>query len=535
MPPDLQDTVAVGERLYHFHGGLHLRHHKKISCEQPVTRPPLPERLVLPLRQHAGLAAEAVVEAGQQVLKGQLLARARGALGLPLHAPTSGTIEALRPHRVPSASALPEPCVMLLSDGQDQWGDRHVLEAWQQASPAALVEHLHNMGVAGLGGAAFPTHVKLGAGLRQAPLQALILNGAECEPYISCDEMLMRERADEIITGGLILQRGVSARQLLIAIEDQMGAVARILRKALKKRGLEQAVEVVKVTTIYPEGGERQLIQVLTGREVPADGLPTDLGLLVQNVGTAAAAKRAVEDGEPLIERYVTVTGPGVRQPANFNALLGTPMAELVAAAGGYTDGAARLIMGGPVMGIALPSDALPVVKASNCILVLDQAAMAGGKAVMPCINCGECVRVCPAQLLPQTLYQHIRAADYERVENLALADCIECGCCDLVCPSHIPLVDYFRHGKGELARQAMERRQSDWARQRYDARQARLARLQAEREAQRQAKRAALDNQRDKQAEISAAIERVKTRRQEQTPAAPGPTASESDDEPAN
>ncbi|HUO83276.1 MAG TPA: electron transport complex subunit RsxC [Gammaproteobacteria bacterium] len=470
-------------RVWKFPGGLRLPPHKSASTAEPVATAEPPAVAVLPLSQHAGAASVPIVAAGRRVLAGEPVARANDGISAPLHAPTSGTILAIEDRQVPRPGGPVEPCVILEADGRDQrYEGYEPVDDPQALAPAEIRRLVHEAGIVGLGGAVFPAAVKLEAGDRQ-PLDTLILNGAECEPYISCDDMLMRERAAHVVHGAQIMLHALSARCCLVAVEHDKPEAIAALKAAVRESG-DDRFEVVSVTTAYPAGGERQLIQVLSGREVPAGGLPPDIGYMTQNVGTAAAVSDRFRHGRPLISRVVTVAGGGVASPRNFDARLGTPFAALIAAAGGYTDEAARLVMGGPMMGFALPDDALPVVKATNCIWVAGAADLRRTDDEMPCIRCAECARVCPAVLLPQQLYWYTRARDFEKVVDYAVFDCIECGCCDLVCPSHIPLVSYFRYAKNEIRGRDVQRERAARAQRRHAERNRRLAQRDAEQQA---------------------------------------------------
>jgi electron transport complex protein RnfC len=504
----------AGARLHHFHGGLRLRHNKKISCEQPVEPVPLPTRFYVPLLQHSGREAEPTVRDGQRVRKGETIGCFQHPGSGCVHAPTSGTVSAVIRHPISHPSGADGLCVVIRPDGLDEWTDLDPLDDWQQAEPAELRRRIREAGIVGLGGAVFPTGYKVDQASERG-IHTLILNGAECEPYISCDEMLMREQPDSIVLGARILQRAVGATRTVIAIEDQMGAVHESLARALREAfaDAEPDIDVVRVTTIYPEGGEKQLVQVLTGLEIPSGGRPADLGLLCQNVATATAVARAVTEGKPLVERIVTVTGNGVRRPRNLLVPIGTPIAQLIDHCGGYADGAARLVLGGPMMGYPLASDANPVIKAANCILVLTDDDLRPPQPEMPCIRCGECARVCPAVLLPQELNWTVRNALWNEAADAGLADCIECGCCDFVCPSHIPLVEWFRFGKSELRRRVDEQRRADAARLRFEARQARLDRAESERRSRLREKKRALASDSEKKERVAAAVARAQRR----------------------
>jgi len=504
---------ATKRRLWEFHGGLHLPDHKHESSGAPLRPAALPARLVLPLQQHIGAPAQLLVKTGDRVRKGQLLAQAQGQVSASLHAPTSGTVVAIEERVVPHPSGLSAPCLVLESDGRDAWAELPPpLADWAERDPAELRERVRWAGVVGMGGAAFPSSVKLDPGAERA-IHTLVINGAECEPYITCDDRLMRERAERVIAGALIIRHAVGARRVLVGIEDNKPDAAAAMRRAA---AIDDRVEVVVVPTKYPSGGEKQLVRVLTGVEVPSHGIPAQIGIVCHNVGTAAAIADAVLDGRPLISRIVTVTGAGVRRPGNLEALIGTPARELIAQAGGYAPGARKLILGGPMMGFTLPGDEVPVTKATNCLLVPTAAESPDPGPALPCIRCGRCAEVCPVELLPQQLYWWARAKDLDRAQDYDLFDCIECGCCAHVCPSHIPLVQYYRYAKTEAWAKGEEKRRADQARRRHEARVARLERQEAERKAKLRRKKEELEAPSadggidPKKAAIQAAIERA-------------------------
>ncbi|HHH39232.1 MAG TPA: electron transport complex subunit RsxC [Sedimenticola sp.] len=481
---------ATPRRLHRFHGGLHLPDNKAQSNGRPVERAALPKRLVLPLQQHIGKPAHPVVETGDRVLKGQLVARAQGLISVPIHAPSSGTVVEIGDHTVPHPSGLPAPCIVIETDGREEWADLPApMSDFAQRDPEALRQRIREAGIVGLGGAAFPTSVKLDP---PQPIHTLVINGAECEPYITCDDLLMREQAARIVAGIAILRHLTGAGECLIGIEDNKPEAIQAMTRAVADRGLE-GTEVVTIPTLYPSGGEKQLIRILTGREVPSGNIPASIGIVCNNVGTAAAVADAVLEGKPLISRYLTLTGEGVAEPRNLEVLIGTPAADLIAQAGGYREPVARLIMGGPMMGFTLHDDGVPVVKASNCLLAASPAEAPDPGPALPCIRCGQCAAVCPVSLLPQQLYWYARARDLEKTQAYDLFDCIECGCCSHVCPSHIPLVQYYRYAKNESWAQEQEKRKAEQARKRHEARMARLARKEAEKKARLKKKKAAL------------------------------------------
>src|SRR5690554_5359 len=473
-------------KVFAFHGGIHPPENKKQSTRTPIRKAPLPKLLYLPLQQHIGIAASPVVSVGDRVLKGQLIAEPVGRISASLHAPTSGIVRSIGPHPVPHASGLESDCITLEADGQDEWIEHQGLEDYTRMERSALIEHIRQCGIAGMGGAGFPTDVKLHLGDDHI-VNTLIINAAECEPYITADDMLMRERAADILSGIRIISHLLRPSHIMIGIEDNKPQAIHALEEVLK--GCDLNIDIRVVPTKYPSGGERQLIQLLTGLEVPSGHIPADIGIVCQNVGTAAAIHRAVHFGEPLISRIVTVTGDAVAKPQNFEALIGTPFADLLEAANLYEDRLFRLVMGGPMMGVTVAHDQIPVIKTTNCIIAASNEEMPPAPPEQPCIRCNMCEQVCPVTLLPQQLYWFSKGREFDKARNHNLFDCIECGACAYVCPSSIPLVQYYRFAKSEIRTEEAEQRKADHARQRFEARQARLEREQAEKEARRKAR----------------------------------------------
>lgn len=470
------------------HGGLRLEAHNERSTAAPLRRASAPPVLVLPLDQHAGAPARPIVMPGERVRCGQPIAEPGARLSAWLHAPASGEVLSIEPRPAPHRLGAPTLSIVIENDGREERFEPPPANAFEQCAPDDLLALLERGGVVGLGGAAFPLSAKLDSARGVQPL-TLLLNGAECEPYISCDEMLMRERADDVVLGARVLLHGLNAAECVIALEEGSTSAAAALRAAIASAH-DERIKLVEVANLYPAGGERQLIAAVFGCEVPFDGLPADIGLLCHNVASAAAAAQWVRDGRPLISRIVTIAGDGVREACNLEALIGAPLAALIAECGGYTERAARLIMGGSMMGQPLPHDDLPLVKATNCLLVASARDLQPRDRELPCIRCGACAEVCPARLLPQQLHWFARSADLDALTKHGLLDCIECGCCDYVCPSQIPLVERFRATKPLLQRRARERGDADAARQRFAARTERLARLEAEQRAALAAKR---------------------------------------------
>ncbi len=470
---------------------LRIEPRKSAPMRLPVATAPAPAQAVLSLDQGWGCVAEAVVRPGDRVLRGTLVAVPLDETDAFLHSPIAGRVLEVASLPVAQRAGL-GTCIVIENDGSEQW-DPGVAppDDFSQQSPDELIERLRSAGIVGLGGAAFPTATKLDAARRSDAVQ-LVLNGAECEPWICCDDALMRERAADVILGARAICHATGASRCTIAIEDDKPEALEALRSAAASAGAPEA-EFVVLPTLYPSGAEQTLLAAVTGVEVPRGRLPADVGLLCQNVGTAAAIARYLRTGEPLTSRILTVTGSGISQPRNLEARIGTPIATLVEACGGYVGEPQRLIAGGGMTGRAVGSDAVPITKGINCVVVATAEDLYPSEPELPCIRCGDCAAVCPARLLPQQLHRAVLAGDRELLTRHGLLDCIECGCCDYVCPSRIQLTERFHAAKLEERLRHAEQQLADAARRRHELRENRLARdAAAEHEAFERARRQA-------------------------------------------
>ena len=480
---NLTSLLKTAKEIFPFHGGVHPPENKTQSSQLPIGQLSLPEKLVLPLRQHVGNIPKIKVSIGEHVLKGQLIAEAEGSVSAAIHAPTSGTISAIADATIPHPSGLPDRCITITPDGKDAWIELKPQD-WQKADRKNLVASLRLSGIVGLGGATFPTHIKLRADGKSG-VHTLIINAAECEPYITCDDRLMRERADEIVRGIAIAQFMLGAERVIIGIEDNKPEATKAMQAAVA--GIK--MQVIVVPTLYPSGDARRLVHLVLGTEIPHDKRSTEVGLQVFNVATVLALYRYFEFGQPSISRIVSMTG-NVQQPQNFEVLFGTPLPHLVAAAGGAKADTSHYIMGGPMMGFALPDENVPITKAANCIIAASPNLFEPAPPAMPCIRCARCADACPVNLQPQELYWFAKADNFEKANDYKLFDCIECGACSYVCPSSIPLVQYYRYAKSEIIAADKAKEAADLARERNDFRLARIEREKLER-AQKHAERA--------------------------------------------
>ena len=471
-------------------GGVHPPENKHQSLTLPIGTLPIPEKLLIPLSQHIGTGAKPCVELGATVLKGQKIAEAAGPVSVPMHAPTSGTITAIEHRPIAHSSGMLAPCIEITSDGRDQWQPHQGIGDYQHASASTLLAAIAEAGIAGMGGAGFPSAVKLNPG-RERPIHTLIVNATECEPYITADDSAIRERAAEIIEGiGILSQILGHPENIMIGIEDNKPEAIAALEPLIKDSG----ISLVSFPTKYPSGGEKQLIYILTGKEIPSGGLPADIGMVCVNIGTTYAIKRAIVDGEPLISRVTTMTGEACGINRNYETLIGTMVSHMLEHSQFDEQRCSRLVMGGPMMGFSLTSAEVPIVKTTNCILAPSYEEIPDDEPAQPCIRCGLCAEACPVSLLPQQLFWYSQAQDHERLEAHNLFDCIECGACSYVCPSHIPLVQHYRHSKGEIQKARAEKVKSDHARQRFEFHQQRMEQAERDKEAKRAARREAAE-----------------------------------------
>ncbi|MBN6364084.1 electron transport complex subunit RsxC [Providencia rettgeri] len=494
------------DNIWDFKGGIHPPEMKLQSSQTPMRIASVPNELIIPLQQHLGPEGELIVQVGDSVLKGQPLTKGLGRT-VPVHASTSGVITAIEPMVTAHPSGLKELCVRIAADGHDTWCTLSPEPNYVQLTRAELLQKIEQAGIAGLGGAGFPTASKLAGG--QDAIKTLIINAAECEPYITADDRLMQEHAQEVIEGCRVLQHLLTPDQVLIGIEDNKPEAIQALKDAVTSQDKQIFIRVIP--TKYPSGGAKQLTKILTGKEVPSGARSSQIGVLMQNVGTVVAIKRAVVDGQPLIERVVTVTGEAISKPGNFWARLGTPVKHLLQQSGFNPGPEQMVIMGGPLMGFTLPDLNVPVVKICNCLLVPTMEEMGPKALEEACIRCGLCVDACPAGLLPQQLYWFSKGDEHEKAQKHNLFDCIECGACAYVCPSNIPLVQYYRQEKAEIREIAQEERRAAEAKLRFEAKQLRMERDKQARE-ERHKKAAVQVDSADKDA-VNAALARVKAK----------------------
>lgn len=504
-------------KLWDFPGGIHPIENKSQSNSKPIRTLNLPRFFYVPVVQHSGWPGELLVKAGDLVLKGQPLTKGENYRQLPVHSPTSGRVIGIEPYISTHASGLPEMTIIIETDGKDEWVERQPIEDFLSLTSDQIIQKVYQCGIAGLGGAVFPTATKLSLADKRCKL--LVINGAECEPYITCDDRLMQDYTHDLIEGIRILRYVLRPEEVVIAIEDNKPHAIKALEDALKG---SNDMFVRAIPTKYPSGASDQLIQVLTGLEIPAGQRTIQMGIVMHNVGTAYAIKRAIIDDEPLIERVVTLTGDKIRNKGNVWARLGTPIQHLLEQVDYQADKRFPVFLGGPMMGFILPSLQAPVTKTVNCLIAPDHFEYAPPEPERSCIRCSNCSDACPVGLLPQQLYWFARAEDHDKSKEYNLDSCIECGVCAYVCPSYIPLIQYFRQEKAKIFEIEEKARKAEEAKIRFEARE---ARLQKERDARTARITKAAEKRREEVANtggvdpVKAALERLKAKKAAEAP----------------
>jgi len=434
-------------KKFTFRGGIHPPHCKSQTEHSRIEEFPAPEVAVVPLSQHLGAPAAPIVEKGDRVLVGQIIGESSGNVSAAVHASVAGTVLTVRPFAHPSGRLV--KAVQIENDGTDEAVPFEPTEgSWRDVARGELVNKIAECGIVGMGGAGFPTHVKLSPPSR-SPIDTLIINGTECEPYLTDDHRIMLERAEDILTGAQIIKKVLGAKDVIFAIEDNKpDAIDIMSNKTAGSRYNDITVATLK--SKYPQGGEKMLISALTGRQVPSGGLPMDAGCVVQNVSTVLAVFEAITLGMPLYKRVVTVMGSGVQSPKNMTVRIGTPVRALLEACRVDIKGAKKILMGGPMMGLALSDLDVPVIKTTSALLVLTESTDAVRR--YPCVNCGACLRACPMRLVPSRIAKFVEKDKIDDAVEWNLMDCMECGSCAYVCPAKINLVQFFKMGKNKVA-----------------------------------------------------------------------------------
>jgi len=502
--------LSIVDKIFKFNGGIKTDTRKTVSTSHPIKKISMPKKLILPLRQHVGRVAKLKVNLGEKVLKGQLIAEADGNVSAAIHAPTSGIIVSVEKQSIPHPSGLPDYCVTLIPDGKDTWIKKDPVN-WKKIGREETIKKIYSSGIVGLGGATFPSHLKLHNNNNE--IKTLVVNAAECEPYITCDDMLMREKSVDLIEGIRLVLHLLGAENAIIGIEDNKPEAIEKLTVLVKK---DEHISIKVVPTIYPSGDAKRLIYLLTGTQLAKGKRSAEYGIQMFNVATIVALYNFINLGEPSISRIITITG-NVTTPNNYEVLFGTPLSDLIVDAGGVIKKSSSFIMGGPMMGFKLPSVNVPVTKAMNCVINAGSEMVENNSPVLPCIRCARCADACPVTLQPQELFWFSQSNQFEKAENYNLFDCIECGCCSYVCPSNIPLVQYYRYAKSEIIGERHAKEEADIARERNDFRLHRLQREKEERArkvAERKANTSSDEKSKvidEKRKAITEALERIK------------------------
>jgi len=511
LSEELIEQISSGKQ-WSFHGGVHPEQNKHQTENIAIEDAGIPPYLIIAV-EHKGFIPELLVKVGDPVLKGQALTKVYGAMVVQ-HASSSGTVCAIEKRADLHPSGLPVLSIVIKTDGLDKSIEYKKFDDYTQQSSATLIETIQNAGIVGLGGAGFPSHLKL---MRNEDISLLLINGIECEPYITADDRLMQENSNEILAGINILQQILKPQLTVIAVEDNKPQACAVLTDMLNISSQKDII-ITTIPTCYPSGSAKQLIEVVTGKQVPQGKHLIELGIVMLNVGTVFAIKEAVMDGIPLLSRIVTMTGDALQKKGNARVRIGTPIQYLLDKYQYINKPAQKLIIGGPLMGFTLTESDIPVTKICNCILAPTRKELPDPPPEMPCIRCSECATACPAELLPQQLLWYAKSKDAKKLKEYNLSSCIECGACAFVCPSHIPLVEYYRIAKAEIRNAEQEAKKSEQARIRFENRQARLEQAKIDR--QKKLKEAAAQRQQQLKEKnggkdvVAAALARAKAKK---------------------
>lgn len=530
----MSHSTITSKAMGTFHGGIHPPEFKSLSNQAPIKSIQLPKELVIPLQQHIGSTAIATVSVGDKVSQGQLIAAEKSTISANIHAPANGIITAIEDCYTGHPSGIFKPAIIIQTDSNpyqtsktteadheahhEEHKENH--SAWHSQPANELLQQIKSAGIVGLGGATFPTHVKLST----QKINQLIINAMECEPYITCDDRLLQENAQQVVEGALITAKVVAVNEVIFAIEDNKPQALTALEKAITDTESNLKIRIIVAPTKYPSGGEKQMLELIFNKQIPNGQLPSSLGVVVQNVATVHAIYKTISEQQMLTQRLVTITGDQVDQPGNYWLPFGIKIQDLMTLFNITDDQCKQVILGGPLMGQSIKNFAMPITKSVNCIIFnQDQKNikpwLTESQAHQPCIRCSDCEKVCPVELLPQQLFWFSQGEQWEQLQQQGLFDCIECGACAYVCPSEIPLVQYFRFAKSNIQQQQIKKEKSDIAKQRFDFREMRLERAKSERalkhkkaaEARRKAAEAKSSDPTGKQTAINQALQRVK------------------------
>ncbi len=469
-----------------FSGGIHPKAYKELTKDKKIDTDFWPRNIYLPLQLRNGARLKPLVTVGERVYRGQKIAVGHTDMIAPIHSSVNGIVTAITEHLTTHPAKVKCETIIIRANENRQWGESATTSSIQNLAPEVIIERVKDAGIVGLGGAGFPTAAKL-MFARKGKIDTLIINGGECEPYLTCDDLTMQTFASEVVSGIKLMMSASGAQKAIVGIEDNKREA---FDEMFHAANAEPDIEIRLVPSVYPMGSEKHMIKTLTGHEVPAGGLSTQIGILVNNIATARAVYHAVRFQRPLVSRIVTVSGQGIEQPCNLEIPIGSPVNDVINYCGGLRASTERLLFGGPMMGQVIPSLQAAVDKTVGGILALTDDEVIDEYKHQECIRCGQCVRACPMNLMPFQMAAYTRVSDFKRAQELGVQNCLSCGACSYVCPSSIPLVQYFMHAKGVINSNAQQERKSAQVKALNEARKQRLEQEALAKQAAKSAKR---------------------------------------------